>query len=283
MFYGLTQEVLNLAGIDLRYYDQLTDTWISPLANGEDLNELQVKVTQLGLDVEAAVEDVGEAVSSVESAVQTVGIMQQTVTNLQETVTQNQQTVTEHLAERASLTKEGHVQLQTSLDNSESRALTPKALNDYATNIRTGALTVGDSTKFNGKEDIKFLQSKGDLNSDLQNEIGNFISRTTSSDGVVPSYSVLLGFNSGVGSGEYHLQIVANNNILAFRMAGDGTPYQNTFTYAITSHNVKIGHGSPEGIVTASPGVLYLNQNGGANTTLYVKQAGAGNTGWVAK
>jgi hypothetical protein len=44
-----------------------------------------------------------------------------------------------------------------------------------------------------------------------------------------------------------------------------------------------IGTGSPEGVVTAAVGSLYLRSNGGANTTLYVKESGTGNTGWVAK
>jgi hypothetical protein len=43
------------------------------------------------------------------------------------------------------------------------------------------------------------------------------------------------------------------------------------------------GTGSPEGSVTASPGALYTNISGGAGTTLYVKQSGNGNTGWVGK
>lgn len=43
------------------------------------------------------------------------------------------------------------------------------------------------------------------------------------------------------------------------------------------------GTGSPEGVVKASVGVLYLREDGGAGTTLYVKESGTGNTGWVAK
>lgn len=43
------------------------------------------------------------------------------------------------------------------------------------------------------------------------------------------------------------------------------------------------GSGSPEGVVTGSVGQLYLRTNGGASTTLYVKESGTGNTGWVAK
>lgn len=44
-----------------------------------------------------------------------------------------------------------------------------------------------------------------------------------------------------------------------------------------------VGSGSPEGVATARPGSLYTNISGGANTTLYVKESGTGNTGWVAK
>ncbi len=43
------------------------------------------------------------------------------------------------------------------------------------------------------------------------------------------------------------------------------------------------GTGSPEGAVTAPVGSLYSRTNGGASTSLYVKESGTGNTGWVAK
>lgn len=43
------------------------------------------------------------------------------------------------------------------------------------------------------------------------------------------------------------------------------------------------GSGSPEGSFEASVGSIYLRSDGGANTTLYVKESGTGNTGWVAK
>lgn len=46
---------------------------------------------------------------------------------------------------------------------------------------------------------------------------------------------------------------------------------------------VKTGTGTPEGAVTASVGTLFLRTDGGTSTTLYVKESGTGNTGWVAK
>lgn len=47
--------------------------------------------------------------------------------------------------------------------------------------------------------------------------------------------------------------------------------------------NMYQGTGTPNGAVTATPGSMYRNLSGGAGTTLYVKESGAGNTGWVGK
>lgn len=52
---------------------------------------------------------------------------------------------------------------------------------------------------------------------------------------------------------------------------GDGTPIWTS------------GAGTPEGVVTAPVGSLFTRTDGGAGTTLYVKQSGTGNTGWAAK
>lgn len=46
---------------------------------------------------------------------------------------------------------------------------------------------------------------------------------------------------------------------------------------------INTGSGSPESVVTAPVGSLYLRSDGGAGTTLYVKESGTGNTGWIAK
>jgi len=46
---------------------------------------------------------------------------------------------------------------------------------------------------------------------------------------------------------------------------------------------LRSGSGSPEGVVTAPIGTLYLRTEGSTTTTLYVKTSGTGNTGWTAK
>lgn len=42
------------------------------------------------------------------------------------------------------------------------------------------------------------------------------------------------------------------------------------------------GDGSPEGVVVAAVGTIWLRSDGGAGTVLYVKETGAGTTGWSA-
>lgn len=54
-------------------------------------------------------------------------------------------------------------------------------------------------------------------------------------------------------------------------------------TGIITVYPLMSGEGSPEGVVEASVGTIYTRTNGGANTTLYVKESGTDNTGWVGK
>tara|TARA_R100000951_G_C2648026_1_gene183295 strand:+ start:2373 stop:3275 length:903 start_codon:yes stop_codon:yes gene_type:complete len=43
------------------------------------------------------------------------------------------------------------------------------------------------------------------------------------------------------------------------------------------------GSGTPESSQTAVVGSLYMRSDGGESTSLYVKESGSGNTGWVAK
>lgn len=60
-------------------------------------------------------------------------------------------------------------------------------------------------------------------------------------------------------------------NELYNNMGGDG-------------NNVRIfnGYGSPESVVTAGVGSLFLRKDGTTDTTLYRKESGTGATGWVA-
>lgn len=43
------------------------------------------------------------------------------------------------------------------------------------------------------------------------------------------------------------------------------------------------GTGDPDGVVVASVGSRYRRTDGGANTSLYIKESGTDENGWVAK
>jgi hypothetical protein len=43
------------------------------------------------------------------------------------------------------------------------------------------------------------------------------------------------------------------------------------------------GTGSPEGVVIAEPGTLYINTLGGTSFTFWVKEIGSSDVGWSAK
>ena len=82
---------------------------------------------------------------------------------------------------------------------------------------------------------------------------------------------------------------------LTFGVLGNGFVWSNSRIYAesgfrwstssgtANDRGLFTGSGSPESAVTANPGSIYLDTGGGASTTLYVKESGGGNTGWVAK
>lgn len=52
---------------------------------------------------------------------------------------------------------------------------------------------------------------------------------------------------------------------------------------ATTSPFLSSGAGTPEGAVTAPVGSVFMRTDGGAATSVYVKESGSGNTGWVGK
>lgn len=78
------------------------------------------------------------------------------------------------------------------------------------------------------------------------------------------------------GAGVTHLSAGNAQLWSSYQMALDGTVSSPAVTWTP-------GTGSPEGVVTANVGSLYSRTDGGAGTSLYVKESGTGNTGWVAK
>lgn len=65
--------------------------------------------------------------------------------------------------------------------------------------------------------------------------------------------------------------------------AGLGDMFRITASDMLPDPLISSGTGSPEGVLAAPVGSLFTRTDGGEATTLYVKESGAGDTGWVAK
>jgi len=57
----------------------------------------------------------------------------------------------------------------------------------------------------------------------------------------------------------------------------------NRSQFDIGGTTIYVGTGTPENNQEGSVGDLFLRTDGGASTTLYVKESGTGDTGWAAK
>jgi hypothetical protein len=79
-----------------------------------------------------------------------------------------------------------------------------------------------------------------------------------------------------VGVTTYHTA----DNIVFRNVALSGAP---VYSLGPSGPFLRVGTGSPEGAISAPVGSLFLRTDGGATSTLYVKETGAGNTGWAAK
>ena len=101
---------------------------------------------------------------------------------------------------------------------------------------------------------------------------GGIIEGNTIQDGGA-TIKPLYGIN--ISSGASNFRIGANNAFGTTR----GTHNASTTT---TLTGVLVT-GTPEGVITGAVGSTVTRTDGGASTTLYVKQSGTGNTGWIAK
>lgn len=75
---------------------------------------------------------------------------------------------------------------------------------------------------------------------------------------------------------------ILGTTALGFDRTGAAT-FAGAVSVSGTAATFTSGTGSPESVKTAPVGSLYTRTDGGASTTLYVKESGAGNTGWIAK
>lgn len=145
---------------------------------------------------------------------------------------------------------------------------------DYATVSQSGStMTISGGSPSAGSSDFQLVGSAGN-NSTITgfDDFAVFVENNAS----------LISGNSGTGDvliqslSAGTIEILSGNDTITF----DANILQ---VDTVSGRVIQWGDGSPETVVTASPGSIYLNRNGGAGTTLYIKESGTGNTGWQAK
>ncbi len=106
------------------------------------------------------------------------------------------------------------------------------------------------------------------------------------SGGATPSGVVVEGIllTGGVALSLQYLVNPTVRNIVASNITwGTGGAATSPVKVAVEGGtDVWAGTGSPESVVTAGIGSVYRRRDGSASTSLYVKESGAGNTGWIA-
>jgi hypothetical protein len=114
------------------------------------------------------------------------------------------------------------------------------------------------------------------LGNDITNN-SNVATITNVGAGNANSILVLKGATSQTGNA-IEIQNVSGTVLALVTAAG-----RIHFGATTAAPGIMSGTGTPEGAVAAPIGSLFLRTDGGAATSLYVKQTGTGNTGWVGK
>lgn len=84
----------------------------------------------------------------------------------------------------------------------------------------------------------------------------------------------------------FDMLVVKSNQKVSATIGSTGSAYNAIKMYDnanTAGGSIMTGSGSPEGAVSATVGSLFMRTDGGTGTSLYVKESGTGNTGWVAK
>lgn len=159
--------------------------------------------------------------------------------------------------------------------NSYSIAIGPDS---GKTNQLVHAVAVGNSAgqTSQGEYGISigyFAGNSGQGNSSIA--IGNAAGQTNQHANSIILNATGSALNSDGTSRTYVAPVreVANNKTVQYNATTKEVTYTDTL--------VTTGTGSPEGAITAPVGRLFLRTNGDAETTMYVKISGTGNTGWA--
>jgi hypothetical protein len=95
------------------------------------------------------------------------------------------------------------------------------------------------------------------------------------------------GWNTSLGTNSIFLNgallYSVSGNVLSISSDGGNNNIKVRTTASSGNSEIINGTGSPETVITADVGSIFMRTDGGAGTTFYVKESGSGNTGWVPK
>ena len=189
-----------------------------------------------------------------------------------ETVKQNADDIAAHEASNASTTQRGHIQLATSAEvigGADSiKAVTPlgfgSALSEFGYFRRAKNIS---------STDLNSLTSNGFYSG---NNLGNAPDNSF-------YYTEVIQHGTGDNYIMQRIVGITGNSIGKMYQRVKNSTIWTQWRTIIDSVTITQGENSPEGVVVAPVGTIYLRANGGTNTTLYVKESGTGNVGWIAK
>lgn len=106
----------------------------------------------------------------------------------------------------------------------------------------------------------------------------NLYLRNATLNDYVAQYGIIVAGQTG-----NNVTIGANNNNYTTPLVISNTTMVSYGQFGATNAKLYTNGATPESAITAPIGSLCINTAGGAGTTLYVKESGASNTGWVGK
>jgi hypothetical protein len=121
-----------------------------------------------------------------------------------------------------------------------------------------------------------------DVGADTQVHIRNGFGQIDASGGLVAHTSGSVDVGGGAVTEVVSRSRLKGDSFDRWQQTVDGSTYRGDGT-AAPAVVWKVGTNTPEGAVTAPVGSMFTRTNGGTTSTLYVKETGTGNTGWVAK
>lgn len=142
-------------------------------------------------------------------------------------------------------------------------------------------LSIGKNASFNGFagtiDDVFYCNSGVPGFADIRPYLEDIVF----DGGTAPTRSGHLPINEGTGTScASSMGGTSGTMTGATWLAAKAVPWPSDDTIGPRTYQ---GAGSPESVVTAAIGSLYMRTDGGAATSLYVKESGVSNTGWIAK